>query len=326
MRSLLLAPVALFLSLSLVASAADKKSPTYLSAEEAGIDFQIQGEYEGMAGDTKMGAQVIARGKGKFEVHVLGGGLPGAGWTLKDEIVLDGTLTDGVVNLKGKMAEGKIEGDTLSIAVLEGDSFSLTKTVRQSPTLGAKAPEFATVLFDGTDLEAWNGGEIVDGHLGTLGKDGAPRTKRSFENFTLHLEFRTPFMPEALGQARGNSGMYLTDQYETQVLDSFGLPGYDNECGGIYKISRPILNMCLPPLSWQTYDVDFQGAKFDDEGKKVEDGVVTIKLNGVKIHDNLKLPHATPGGGRSDEKAGPLFLQNHGNPVHFRNIWIVEKD
>ncbi|MAT14356.1 MAG: hypothetical protein CMJ46_03705 [Planctomyces sp.] len=325
MRSILLTALALVSSLSIAAMAADKKSPTYLSAEEAGIDFQIQGEYEGMAGDTQMGAQVIAHGKGTFEVHVLGGGLPGAGFTGKDEFVLNGTLTDGVVMLKGEMGSGTIEGDTMNVSLLDGESFALKKTVRQSPTLGAKAPEGAKVLFDGSDLDAWKGGEIVEGGLlGTLGKE-APRTKEEFGNFTLHLEFRTPFMPEARGQARGNSGMYLLDQYECQVLDSFGLEGLDNECGGIYKISRPNLNMCLPPLTWQTYDVDFTAAKFDEEGKKVEDAVTTIKLNGVVIHDKLKLPHPTPGGGRSDEKPGSLFLQNHGNPVHFRNIWIMEK-
>ncbi|MCA9041108.1 MAG: DUF1080 domain-containing protein, partial [Planctomycetaceae bacterium] len=209
MRSILLASLALLLSFSMAASAADHKSPTFLTAEEAGIDFQIQGEYVGMAGDVKMGAQVIARGKGKFEVHVLGGGLPGDGANGRDMIVLDGNLADGVVTLTGGIATGTIEGETMTVSVLDGETFSLNKVVRQSPTLGAKAPEFAATLFDGTSLEAWNGGVIVDGLLGTLGENGAPRTKKSFKNFTLHLEFRTPFMPEATGQARGNSGMYL---------------------------------------------------------------------------------------------------------------------
>jgi len=131
-------------------------------------------------------------------------------------------------------------------------------------------------------------------------------------------------MPYATGQARGNSGMYLGDQYECQILDSFGLEGEDNECGGIYKNSRPKLNMCLPPLSWQTYDVEFTCAKFDAEGKATAPGKVTMKHNGVVIHDALDLK-TTPGGGRSDQKPGALFLQDHGDPVRFRNIWIVEK-
>jgi len=150
------------------------------------------------------------------------------------------------------------------------------------------------------------------------------RTKDKFDSFTLHLEFRTPFMPYATGQARGNSGMYLQDQYECQILDSFGLEGLDNECGGIYKNARPSVNMCLPPLSWQTYDVEFTGTKFDADGKVVKPGTVTIKHNGVMIHDQLELT-PTPGGGQSDRKPGALFLQDHGDPVRFRNIWIVKK-
>ena len=131
-------------------------------------------------------------------------------------------------------------------------------------------------------------------------------------------------MPKSFGQQRGNSGMYLVDQYECQVLDSFGLTGENDECGGIYTVAKPIVNMCLPPLSWQTYDVDFRCARFDEAGKKTEDAVVTIKHNGVVIHDKLKLK-ATPGGGQNEEKPGALYLQDHGNSVHFRNIWIVEK-
>jgi hypothetical protein len=132
-------------------------------------------------------------------------------------------------------------------------------------------------------------------------------------------------MPNDRGQQRGNSGVYLLDQYEVQVLDSFGLSGENNECGGIYQISKPAVNMCLPPLSWQTYDIDFTAAKVDGD-KKVAPAHAVIKHNGVQIHD-LKLPRATPGGGRMDERPGPFFLQDHGggDPVRYRNIWVVEK-
>ena len=108
------------------------------------------------------------------------------------------------------------------------------------------------------------------------------------------------------------------------LLDSFGLEGENNECGGIYTVAKPIVNMCLPPLTWQTYDVEFKAAKYDADGKQTESARTTIKHNGVLIHDNIQLK-ATPG--HRPEGPGPehLYMQDHGNPVVFRNIWIVEK-
>ncbi len=198
--------------------------------------------------------------------------------------------------------------------------FELKKIERQSPTLGAAPPPGAIVLFDGTNTDAWSVGKLEEEHL--LGVPAV--TKQKFENFLLHIEFRTPFMPFSRGQGRGNSGVYLEDQYEVQVLDSFGLEGLDNECGGIYKQAKPLVNMCFPPLSWQTYDIEFRAARFaPDEKTKRQNAVVTVRHNGVPIQYNLELTHSTPGGNRADEHPGPIFLQNHGNPVRFRNIWIV---
>ncbi len=154
---------------------------------------------------------------------------------------------------------------------------------------------------------------------------GSIRSKRSFEDHRIHLEFRTPFMPEARGQGRGNSGVYVQGSYEVQVLDSFGLEGRDNECGGIYKVSVPRINMCAPPLQWQTYDITFRAPRFDAQGNKTEDARITVLHNGVSIHDDVTLPGPTGGSlDRNIGEPGPLYLQDHGNPVRFRNIWIEE--
>ncbi len=133
--------------------------------------------------------------------------------------------------------------------------------------------------------------------------------------------------PDARGQGRGNSGFYQVDHYEVQVLDSFGLDGKNNECGGIYTKLSPKVNMCLPPLAWQTYDVDFTNAVRDESGKKVKNARITLKHNGVVIHDDMEITGPT-GGHRSDPEGtpGPIKLQGHGNPLQFRNIWIVEHE
>lgn len=307
------------LSLSVLPLPAQERKTAFLDAKSAGPDFAIQGEYTGTAGDQKYGAQVIAKGDGNFDAILLLGGLPGDGWDGKTRIKLSGTTENGLTRLTGDSADAAIVDGRLSFN-LKDLKADLKKVERTSPTLGARPPAEAKVLFDGKSVDAWNPGKLMDDGLMGVGT----RTKEKYDSFTLHLEFRTPFMPYATGQARGNSGMYLQDQYECQILDSFGLEGLDNECGGIYKNARPKINMCYPPLSWQTYDVEFTGTKFDADGKVTAPGKVTIKHNGVTIHENLELA-VTPGGGQNNQKPGALFLQDHGDPVRFRNIWIVAK-
>jgi hypothetical protein len=200
------------------------------------------------------------------------------------------------------------------------DEGEFKRVERKSPTLGAKPPEGAIVLFDGKSADNFKGGRMSDdGHL-RVGCE----TKQKFGDYTLHLEFRLPFQPKDRGQGRANSGMYIGDCYEVQVLDSFGLKGENNECGGLYTLKTPDVNMCLPPLAWQTYDVDYVAARFEGS-KKVKNAILTVKHNGVAIHDKYEVPKACPG--RQGEGPGPrqISLQDHGNPVVYRNIWLVEK-
>ncbi len=307
----------------IVPALAADPSPTFTSAAEAGPDFAIQGEYTGKVDNESWGAQVIALGKGKFDVVGYKGGLPGDGWKRGDEMKKGtGDLADGKVALEGSDWSGTIKDGTLTVNDGANDIGTLQKVERKSPTIGAKAPEGALVLFDGSNADAWQNGKLVDEKY--LAASNVS-TKEKFGDYTMHIEFRTPFMPEARGQGRGNSGVYIQGRYECQVLDSFGLDGKDNECGGIYQIASPAVNMCFPPLSWQTYDMDFKAAKYDADGKKVENARVTIKHNGVVIHDDLELPKGTPGKDPEGKDPNPIFLQNHGNPVVFQNIWIIKK-
>lgn len=308
-------------------TASKAAAQAFTDPAEAGPDFAVQGEYVGDlhvdGGRLKHGAQIVALGGGGFDGVLYTGGLPGAGWVRGDAVETGtGQTADGEATLSGPNGSARIADGVMTVYDVDGNELGkLKKTCRKSPTLGAESPAGAKVLFDGTTAEQFNGGRLVEENLLLHGCD----SKMKMGDHKMHLEFRTPFMPAARGQGRGNSGMYVQSRYEVQVLDSFGLEGKDNECGGIYKVSKPIVNACLPPLAWQTFDVDFTAAAYDDDGKKVKNARMTIRHNGILIHDDLELPHHTPG--RHGEAPTPdgVFLQNHGNPVMFRNIWVVEK-
>ncbi|MDR3402380.1 MAG: DUF1080 domain-containing protein [Chthoniobacter sp.] len=301
------------------AALAEEKAPdeAFLEPEAAGADFAIQGEYTG----DNCGAQVIALGAGKFHIVGWGKGLPGVAENAEKKIEVDAQRDGDKALFEGSGWKGKIEAGQLIGTSDEGRTLELRHIVRESPTLGAKPPTGATVLFDGTNADAWTNGHMDDRKL----LAGGTKSVQKFGDFTLHVEFRTPFKPTARGQARGNSGVYLQDRYEVQVLDSFGLNGESNECGGIYHEVKPRLNACFPPLSWQTYDIDFEAAHFDADGKKTKNAMATVRHNGILVHDHVEIPGPTGGGQPEKAAPGPIQLQGHGNPVFFRNIWIVEK-
>ncbi|MBY0514287.1 MAG: DUF1080 domain-containing protein [Gemmataceae bacterium] len=291
-------------------------------------DFAIQGEYEGTptAGAVKppIAAQVIARGLGEFDVKLLAGGLPGAGWDGKGVIRATARRGEsGPVEVAGPNLSGTIAGGKLTVKQGLMPEVSFTKVVRKSPTLGAKPPAGAAVLFGGPGGEKnWDGGKLVELSDGAFLNVGV-KSRQKFGAFTAHVEFRTPWMPNSSGQGRGNSGVYLQDRYELQVLDSFGLKGENNECGGIYTQHKPKVNMCLPPLVWQTYDIDFTPARFEGD-KKVKNGRATIRHNGVVIHDDVEFPKECPGGQTETADPGPFQFQNHGDPVVYNNVWVAE--
>ena len=299
-----------------------KHKTAFTDEKSAGPDFQVQGEYVGEINGKKYGAQIIAQGDGSFIGYILAGGLPGQGWDGKTKSGVDGNTKGDITALEGTDYKADIAGRKLMLTHRSNPDIkgSLERVVRTSPTLGAEPPKGAIVLFDGTSADAFSNGKVTDDGLLQEGT----RSKDKFGGGTLHIEFRTPFMPYANGQQRGNSGVYLQGRHEVQVLDSFGLKGESNEAGGIYKISAPSVNMCFPPLSWQTYDIDYTPAVYNNEGKKTASARITVKHNGVVIQDNVELPNPTRSSiTKAGPANGPLHLQNHGNPVRYRNIWFV---
>jgi hypothetical protein len=194
-------------------------------------------------------------------------------------------------------------------------------------------PKDAIVLFDGKSLDGWlktNGKDkaawkLVDGGIMQSGGGNIITEKKFDGHFKLHVEFRVPYMPKAKGQQRGNSGVYVQGRYEVQVLDSYGLESKKDDCGAIYGVSAPSVNACKAPTIWQSYDIEFT-APVCENGKKKEPARMTVYHNGVKIQDDVKIPvdNTTAGLGGDVCAPGPIMLQDHGNPVQFRNIWLVQ--
>lgn len=286
-------------------------------------------------------AQVIALGEGKYKANFL----EVFDTRIEPIGILVGRLEGEAVNLGGRAyhsdidfdVKAKIEGGKLTGTFAGGDvdgNFTLDRVFRVSTTMGAKPPKGAVVLFSGKekDLKKWkrHGApedqdavkwEIIDGAMRVTKGGGNIITRKEFTNVAVHLEFRTPFMPAARGQGRANSGVYLQGRYEVQVLDSYGLKGESNECGGIYGVKAPRINMCAPPGQWQTYDITFRAATGTNKST-----FETVLHNGVEIQKRTEVGGTTTaGGGGKATDPGGLYLQDHGNAVEYRNIWLIEQ-
>lgn len=198
------------------------------------------------------------------------------------------------------------------------------------------APSDAVVLFDGKDLAQWEDAKgepakwkVEGGCMEVVAKTGSIRTKSGFGDCQLHIEWATPVVVSGEGQERGNSGVFLMDTYEIQVLDSYENRTYaDGQAAAIYGQYPPLVNACRKPGEWQAYDIVFHRPRFSADGKLVEPARLTVFHNGVLVHDNDVLTGPTAHKARPPYKAHadrlPLSLQDHGNPTRFRNIWLRE--
>ena len=293
----------------------------------------VQGIYEGVVqnakGQQKVEARVVATGKKDYKVFVreqLGG-------KTVAKVELDGKTEGDAVRFTGKTADaawaasyadGKIEG-----TCGEGSTIHLERLVRRPAGLGEKPPAGAVALLDGKKFEELTRGQPggpagqpwkhVDGGGIEVPKGGMSSKRQFAASLKLHVEFKIPLMPEARDQGRGNSGVYLPNGDEIQVLDSFGMTSYPGGgCGGIYAYKDPdafdkFSLASLPPLEWQSFDVEYRVKTKD--GKPAGHPRVTVWHNGIKIHGDVEL--------RIDARPGHLHFQDHGNPVHYRNIWVL---
>lgn len=212
-----------------------------------------------------------------------------------------------------------------------------------TPDQPGQAPSDAIILFDGSaaSLENWTddkGGPtqwvLVDGALESVKKAGYAITKQTFGSCQLHLEWATPATVKGDGQGRGNSGVFLQGRYEVQVLDSYDNVTYaDGQAGALYGRSKPLVNASRKPGEWQTYDIVFHRPQFNEQGRVVRRATFTVFHNGVLIQDHLVLsggtgwngPHAATNYSPHPDRL-PISLQDHGNPVRYRNIWVRELD
>lgn len=334
-------------------------------AAAIGIELKLQGEYVGQDGDKPVAVQIVARGDKSFHALILEGGLPGDGWNGGRYGLLEsGALMGGRVELRSPSDEGTSATlDEQGLLLKRGDRKSLLKRVlRQSATLNRAAPAGAVVLFDSAkpSLDAFEERKDIEGATSPLMFEGSmlagAATKRRFKDYFLHVEFMTGWEPQNIPWRRADAGIYMLSRYEVAIGDSFGfdfdLSGatsperpkvLDNTsgpskfpvvkntnaprvCGSVFTYPSKVPNACLPPLVWQTLDIDFTAPRLDASGKKTTKAVVTVKLNGHPTVDQLEVNGPTPHGFKGPETAdGPIWFEAFGRRVLYRNVWVVER-
>lgn len=258
-------------------------------------------------------------GRGKFRTIGFWKGLPGDKGELNQDFTWTGQSGEGVATFQTGDWSARIEQKSMTVSHQEKPSGVLKRLVRRSSTLDAKPPEGAVVIFDGEDVDQFETGRMSDDKLLLPGAT----TKNRFQSGKLHVEFRIPFAPEK--SSRGNSGVYLQSRYEVQILDSIGYEPHNHECGGIPSVKAADVMMSYPPGEWQTYDIDFTAAQFRD-GEKIKPARMTVRHNGVLIHDDVEVPHATTSSPwQEGAEPGPVNFQEHGSEVRFRNIWFLPR-
>ena len=303
------------------------KGPAFTAPPKNDLNYALMGEFVGpiSTGENEyesLALQLRPLGNDNFQAISFMGGLPGQEKHKPEMTQMIGRRSGEFLVLSGGPWVIIVEKDHCKLIGRDGASLGrLERVSRTSPTMGAQPPEGAVLLFDGTNIDQFTKAQMTkDGLL----MQGA-FIKPMFQDFNLHVEFRLPYMPEADGQQRGNSGLYLQGRYECQVLDSFGTERMINGCGALYKLKKPDLNMCFPPLVWQTYDVRFTAPRWAADGTKVRNAHITSWINGVKIHDNVSLPNKTGAGKQEEPLLTPSLIQDHGDPVRFRNIWVIDR-
>lgn len=313
------------LGIPLLAAAARKteKPANFIPA----VDDPVMGDWAGSASGGV--AQVLPLGDGKYQATLL------KQFDTENNLtaVLQGTRAGDTINFQGNGWTGAIDHGQFTCG--KGDErLDLHHITRTSPTVNAPPPTGAIVLFDGHNLDAWSKKnakqwltedgpakwKLLDGGVAeVVPETDCIITHRKFGDCKVHVEFRTLGYPS-------NSGVFLETRYEVNINETYGRPdsspnaGFDN-CTDLKPRVRP----CFPPLAWQTFDIDFRAPRFDSAGKRIAKARATVLFNGVKVWDDqeLEIPHGAASR-LGEAPTGPLMLQEHGMPVQFRNIWLLE--